>query len=187
MNKFFIKLILLLLAAGISACSSHPNAPEGFSMDYKPKEKKRIYTVATRQLPPEPVYGRLEYTRPPHVLPKKKPESMSGKPAPRILPVVQFTVDDKPFSEVAMILAATARYDHYCSSLISDNKFSINTLGTIDEIGDDIADKGKIRVIVDHVNRQVRFLAAESSPEYFNNKVIDNEYKSTSETEVISR
>jgi hypothetical protein len=62
--------------------------------------------------------------------------------------------------ETARVLAATARYSSYTAPSIAKNKISVTNLGTIDELARIIESKARVQVVVDHENREVRFLAA---------------------------
>jgi hypothetical protein len=53
-----------------------------------------------------------------------------------------------------------ARYSSYTAPSIAKNKISVKNLGTIDELARIIEGTAKVKVVVDHVNREVRFLAA---------------------------
>jgi hypothetical protein len=60
--------------------------------------------------------------------------------------------------ETAKILASMARYSSYTSPSLAKQKFSFESLGTIDELARIIGDKAGIKVVVDHDNKEVRFL-----------------------------
>jgi hypothetical protein len=56
-------------------------------------------------------------------------------------------------------LAATARYSSFTSPSIAADKISVKNIGTIDELARIIESKARVQVVVDHENRDVRFLA----------------------------
>lgn len=139
-------MAMLLIPAGCS--SSKP--------PLDPYKERKFFGVAMRQLPPEPVYNRLRLAHLPSPLPVKFREIRSDSV---IMPVFHYQVKQATLEEAARVLANTSRYTSYCSSVIADRKMDIETLGTIDEIGEFIGKKAGIKVVVDHANKEVRFLA----------------------------
>ncbi len=131
------------------------------------KKAPRVHSIAHRQLPPEPVYNRLRWVEPPEVMPKRERQYTDTRPL--ILPVFHLELQDSTLKEASLVLAGTARYHSYCSSLIADKKISVQSLGTIDELAELIASKANIRVIVDHTNKEVRFLAQQVNQPQFSN------------------
>lgn len=141
-----------------SGCASN-------SREWKPIPTQITYEVAHRQLPPEPVYNRLRWVRPPEVLPARLPKS--GE-APLIKPVIEFQVRNTPLEEVAQVLAASARYGSYCASSVATQRLTLQRLGTIDEIARAIEQEAKVAVVVDHERRMVRILRSRYvSPRFF--------------------
>jgi len=57
------------------------------------------------------------------------------------------------------VLAAISRYSSYTAPSIALEKISVDNLGTIDELAQIIGSKAHVQVIVDHPNKEVRFLA----------------------------
>jgi hypothetical protein len=136
----------LLLAVAAVACSSS-GATTG---------SVRLTRIATRQLPPEPVYGRLRWVRPPEVMPRRGiPTTAAGL----MLPVVHLQVDKAGVCEAAQIVGATVRYRTYCSSLIADKRVTLNMLGTLDELVGAISEESGAKIVVDHTNKEIRFVA----------------------------
>lgn len=142
-SKFLIGVITVAVLG--SGCSS--SAPAD-------KPVKQFLTT-TRQLAPEPVYNRVTMARPPEVLPVRE---VMYEGAPRVLPVIHLDLKGVTLETVAQTLAGSARYRSYCAAAIANRKFSIDALGTIDELADSISKKANVYVSVDHVNREVRFL-----------------------------
>lgn len=138
-----------LAVTALASCG--PTIPQ-----WKPYKEQAFYGVAVRQLPPQPVYNRLRLVYLPEPLPGKDLQVASYN---KILPVFEFEIGDGTIEEASRVLAETARYTSYCSSVIADRKFSFVGLGTIDELAAAISQKAAINVVVDHVNREVRFLA----------------------------
>jgi len=88
--------------------------------------------------------------------------------SPSLRTVFQLSLKDATLEETARVLAATARYSSYTAPSIAEQKTSIRNIGTIDELGRIIENKAQVQVVVDHENKEVRFLAAEAqSPRLF--------------------
>jgi len=124
--------------------------------EWQPPKQIRTFSVAMRQLPPEPVYSRLRIVRPPEVIPNAPRVDTQ---APAVVPVLHLEVKDMKLDEVARVLASAAQYSSYCSSLVAQQTLSLNRLGTLDELGAEVEKAAQIRVIIDHAGRQVKFLA----------------------------
>jgi len=87
---------------------------------------------------------------------------------PAIRPVFHFAIKDATLEETARVLAALARYSSFTAPSIAKRQFSSENLGTIDELAQIIGRKAQIEVIVDHENKEVRFLAPSSEePQLF--------------------
>ena len=132
--------------------------------EYQPIAKNSgLYMPSVRTTAPEPVYARTRWVRPPDVLPER--DSSDGKSAslgesPSLRPVFQLSLKNATLEETARVLAATARYSSYTAPSIAKDKISVTNLGTIDELARTIESKARVQVVVDHQNREVRFLAA---------------------------
>jgi len=150
MKHLFSILSLLGLSCNLIACSSQiPVATI--------KKEKKAYSVAYRQIPPQPTYGATRWVRPPTTFPSRKFEDRSSS---YVSPVVHYKVTEAPLKEAALVLAAITRYKSYCSSAIADQKVTIDTLGTLDELAQEIEVLTGIKVVVDHDNKEIRFLGS---------------------------
>ena len=133
--------------------------------EYQPIPKKNgLFMPSVRTAAPEPVYSRTRWVRPPEVLPQRDlPDGQSSQLAdsPSIRPVFQLTLSNATLEETARVLAATARYSSYTAPSIAKDKISVKNLGTLDELARIIESKARVQVVVDHQNREVRFLAAQ--------------------------
>ncbi|MBN8547978.1 MAG: hypothetical protein J0M12_01545 [Deltaproteobacteria bacterium] len=123
--------------------------------EWKPDQEKKAFAPIYHQVPPQPVYNRLRYVN----LPSTMPPAEITTNAKEILPVFHLDLKNATMEEAARALAATARFDSYCSSLIAERRISINRLGTIDELADEIETSADITVQVDRENHTVRFLS----------------------------
>ena len=155
MKVFSTSLFPLLLISSVFlvGCSSKDEHP-----------MKEIYRVSPRQLPPEATYSRLRWVHLPETHPSADMSQLPHRVAnrPKLLPVVHFTVEDLPMCEAATVLSGLGRYATYCSSKVKDKTVSLDALGTIDELAELIEQKYKVNVVVDHPNREVRFLSADT-------------------------
>lgn len=150
-------LIATLICASISGCSA---TPEAGTDDFR----QRTFAVATRQLPPEPPYNRLRWVHLPETLPSELP------PAPQasLETVLEFEVRNIPLEEAAQILAASSRYSSFTASTVAGSKVSLRTLGTLEEIADQLAAQAGARAFVDHSDRALRFVAGSTvAPRFF--------------------
>ncbi len=147
-NSQILRIFVAAVCLTQVACSNYRTTP---------LEKKRFQTfsMATRQLPPEPAYASTRWVRPTQVTPSR--ETPGNKVEP-ILPVVHYKVTDTPLCEAALVLAATTRYRSYCSSRLSGEKLSFEGLGTLDELAIEIAMLSGAEIIVDHSRGEIRFL-----------------------------
>jgi hypothetical protein len=131
--------------------------------DYQPIPKSSgLYMPSVRTVGPEPVYARTRWVRPPEVLPQRDTSSDSAglRDSPSLRPVFQLSLKNVTLEETARVLAATSRYSSYTAPSIAKDKISVTNLGTIDELARIIESKARVQVVVDHQNREVRFLAA---------------------------
>lgn len=149
LNSTSTLALFLVAIVSLSACG--PTLPT-----YKP-EKARLYsTYAVRQLPPEPVYNRLRYVHLPEPLPER---DKTASKRSVVLPIFEFQVENITLDEAALILASAMRYDSYAAPSIAERKVELTSLGTVDELAQQIAKHTGSYVFVDHNNRQIRFLA----------------------------
>ena len=140
---------------------------------WEPGDKKKVYGAAHQQLAPQPVYNRLRNVELPYVMPPQNVETAGEK----YFPVVHLELKNARLEEAAAALADLARYHSYCSGSIADRRISVNTLGTLDELAAEIETKSKIKVVVDHDNRAIRFLAGSVAPAFSDNEVSGHESK----------
>jgi len=134
--------------------------------DYQPIPRgPGLFMPSVRTVGPEPVYARTRWVRPPEVLPERDSESSTSaalRETPSLRPVFELSLRNTTLEETARVLAATARYSSYTAPSIANEKISVTNLGTIDELARIIESKARVQVVVDHENREVRFLAAQA-------------------------
>ncbi len=118
--------------------------------------ERKLFGISVRDHAPQPVYKRTRLVHLPSVVPPT-PQDLGR--APMILPVVHFELVDASLEDAARILGQTSRYTSYCASTIADKRVTLTALGTIDELASKISTLANIETIVDHHNREVRFLA----------------------------
>jgi hypothetical protein len=141
----FYVITLVSLAAG---CSSQSGI-------WKPDTKPKVFSIATRQLPPEATYSRLRWVRPEQVLPNA--ESESDELTPHIFPISHFSVKDSRLDESILVFAALNRYKSQCASSIAGKKITLDIIGNEHEIASAIEQQAGIKVHIDHDRKLIRF------------------------------
>lgn len=147
--------LALVLIAGCSSSTTSSVSPEKAS---------KAFTVANRQLAPEPVYNRLRWVQLPEVLPtaqytsSTKAKSQDSLKKPMMFPVINFELKDGTLQEASQMLAASSQYKAFCDPSFAANPISVTMLGTIHEIANKISEVSGIDVLIDHTNREVRFV-----------------------------
>ena len=160
-NYFGIKIAFapILLVLVVSGCSQHS----------APTSERKLFGISVRKHEPQPVYKRTRLAYLPAPIPVARTYNST---APLILPVIHFELADASLEEAAKVLGQTARYSSYCASTIAEKRISITALGTVDELAQAIAKSAKIETVVDHHNREIRFLADKENevtqPKLFN-------------------
>ena len=129
----------------------------GSSTKLKPEEKQ-VYRTAFRQLPPQPVYNRTRFVHLPEMAPSRELPKSSGS---AIIPVVHLELKNATLDEASSVLAAISQYSSYCASTVAKKRVTVNTLGTLQELADEISNKTGATVIIDHQNRQVRVISGD--------------------------
>ena len=156
MNRSSFALAVLMMFS-LSACVTGPKPYDSSS-----KENRTLFMPSYRTAGPEPVYARTRWVHPPEVLPERDSGSSATRTsydsAPTIQPVYRLSMKKATLEETAKILASMARYSSYTSPSLAKQKFSFENLGTIDELARIIGEKAGIKVVVDHDNKEVRFL-----------------------------
>ena len=133
--------------------------------EYEPNEKTKrtLFMPVVRSAAPEPVYARTRWVHPPDNLPTRDRPGAVEEPAleasPRLRSVFHLSLKNSSLEETARVLAATSRYSCYTAPSIAAEKISVDNLGTIVELARIIESKAHIQVVIDHQNKEVRFLA----------------------------
>ena len=153
----FSTLILGLVVCGVSVgCSTSDVKP----YDASGTKGRTLFLPSYRSAAPEPVYARTRWVHPPEVLPPRSGGSTESSyiTGPSLRPVYELTLKNASLEQTCKVLASMARYSSYTSPSLASQKFSIQNLGTIDELARIIEEKAGIKVVVDHENKEVRFL-----------------------------
>jgi hypothetical protein len=136
----------------------------GLPKDYEPpnESKRTLFMPSVRTAAPEPVYARTRWVLPPEVLPVRELPQNDDIPSetPSLRPVYHLKLKGSSLEETGRVLGAMARYSSYVAPSIAKNKISIENIGTLDELARIIEREGKVKVVVDHENREVRLLSA---------------------------
>ena len=152
LSQIFVALIVCGVSAGCSTSDVKPYEPTS-------KTGRTLFMPSYRVAGPEPVYARTRWTHPPEVLPgRSMGDTDSSYSTPPLRPVYELTLKDATLEQTCKVLASMARYSSYTSPSLAKEKFSFKNLGTIDELARTIEEKAQIKVVVDHENKEVRFL-----------------------------
>ncbi len=136
--------------------------------------ERKTFTVSYRHTAPQPVYSRVRWVYLPDVVPMKDGFALS-KSAP-IDPVVSLQLKNTSLPEAMMSLANIVRYRAECPSQLESVKVSLNAVGTIEELAQQIAKQAGEEIVVDHVSRVVRIQpspGAPVAPELFEEKPLE--------------
>ncbi len=129
----------------------------GCSSNDAPPVVAPVYSIASRQLPPEPVYNRTAWAALPQPIPGELPARgarMSQKLEVNLSGVMLGTASNR--------IGKLFGYRSYCSPSISDRRITLKERGDLDELAEALATKASIRVVVDHENRELRLFALDS-------------------------
>jgi len=151
------KLIVGLLVCGVSVgCSTSDVKP----YDGQGGKGRTLFLPSYRTAGADPVYARTRWVQPPEVLPARNTEDTDSSydRAPTLRPVYQLAMKNASLEQTCKVLASMARYSSYTSPSLAGQKYSFENLGTIDELARIIEQKAQIKVVVDHENKEVRFL-----------------------------
>lgn len=148
-----VGLTLCGLCAGCSTSDVKPYSPTS-------KNTRTLFMPSYTTAGAEPVYVRTKWVHPPEVLPPRSAESTGSSydRAPSLRPVYELNLKNATLEQTCKVLASMARYSSYTSPSLATQKFSFQNLGTIDELAQIIGQKAGIKVVVDHENKEVRFL-----------------------------
>lgn len=140
----------MTLILGVCSCSS--KMPEWSAENEKP----RVFKVSFRQTAPDPVYNRARWVHLPEIIPQRGPDTALS---PLYLPIVHLQFKNLRAEEAARLIAATAQYSSYCASSFAAQTVSINSLGTIDELAEELANQLGGKAMVDHRSRHVSIVS----------------------------
>lgn len=167
LNNTLLMALMLVAICQLTGCG--PTLPT-----YQPQKARRYLTYAVRQLPPEPVYNRLRYVHLPEPLPAR--DKLANENS-LMLPVFEFQVENVTLDEAALILASAVRYDSYAAPSIAEREVTLTSLGTVEELAQQLAKDTDSYVFVDHKNKQIRFLAQQGrDSDLSQRKVKQNEH-----------
>jgi len=148
---------LTLLAVALVGCVKGPKPYEADS-----KKGRTIFMPSYQAAAPAPTYSRTRWGQLPEVVPARELEGDNGDSshdtAPALRRVFQLNIKNGTLEETARVLGAMARYSSYTTPSLATRKVSFQSLGTIDELARIIGEKEQIKVVVDHENKEVRFL-----------------------------
>jgi hypothetical protein len=151
-SNILIGLLVCGVAVGCSTSDVKPYEPTA-------KSGRTLFMPSYRATGPEPVYSRTRWVHPPEILPARDSgDTESSYDSPSLRPVYELSLKNASLDQTCKVLASMARYSSYTSPSLAQEKFSFQNLGTIDELARIIEEKAQIKVVVDHENKEVRFL-----------------------------
>ena len=140
MRYAYIRCCFLVLA--FAACSEpRPHPP----IDY--------YPAAFRQLPPEPVYGRVTWS---HLPEPFKPRVHDN--APLLLPTMTFEFPRSTLGETVQALAQALGYTWSYPEDAAKRPIAIKMTATAEEILNEIGRQAQVYGVFDHDQRVVRVI-----------------------------
>lgn len=115
------------------------------------------YKPAYRQLPPEPVYGRMTWSMAPQPIRPKAREN-----SPFLMPNMVFTMPSAKFGDAVQTLAQSIGYGWEVDPELEGKRVAINTEGSVDEIAAVLEKQVGGSIYLDHENRIVRAVVVEA-------------------------
>ena len=153
MPRFLIFIFLILNLFCLTSCSK--------KKIYGPKD---TYSVATQQTPYEDVYYPVKWVRSPNPPLENKAVLKSNK---LIIPIYSYDFKNASLCEIGLGLAASLKYELFCSSKLTRRKANINFIGNPFEMKDFLEKQTNIKIIIDAPNKHISFLEKEVIvPEY---------------------
>lgn len=149
-NKKFNNILLAagILISGISACSSSDN-------------EKVIIPPVTEQAPEEPEYGTTFLSRPPYPVPEndevRKTQKLSTSHEE-----ITISAKNKYVEDIAKDIGKMTGYRPYVSAFIAKKRITLEISGDIDSVCAKVANESKSSVSVDHIAKEIRFVAGVS-------------------------
>jgi hypothetical protein len=143
-----LRVANILVAAGtcllLSGCSSEK--PKGPEIEY--------YQAAYRQLPPEPVYGRLMWSNLPAPIHPRARET-----APLLMPTMAFEFPRSNLGDTIQALAQAIGYTWSCPNDVAKRPIAIKMTAPVDQILREISRQGQVYGVLDHEQRVVRVVS----------------------------
>ncbi len=158
--------IAVLFTVSVVGCASSASKP------YSPSAKRRGFGLAYRQLAPDPVYKRTRLVYLPEPLPSA---NIEGANAPKFDPVIQLELKNLPIEQAADTFASAFQYKAFCEAKLIGRKLSFNGLGTMEELAGSLGKQEDIKVDIDHSTHTVRFMAKDTTPQFYSREVLRNE------------
>lgn len=156
-TRLILLSVLVLASISVGGCHRHGEK------EFEGGQKTEYYLPTLRQNAPEPVYSRTRWGHLPSVLPEREMPGTESRMAAvggeALRPVFHLQLKNSSLEETARVLAALSRYSSYTAPSIASKKLTIENLGTVDELAALISKKAEVQVLVDHENKEVRFLA----------------------------
>lgn len=113
-----------------------------------------------QQFAAEPIYHTRFIARPPRPVPHIKEEI---KPEMQFESSVSVSARNEFLEKVVKEIASQSGYRPYVSGIIAKRRVSIDASGSLDSVSKQLAESAKASVSVDHLARELRFMAGEKN------------------------
>lgn len=147
-NTFNHILVGMIISSAIFGCSSSD-------------EGKKIIPPATRQAPDEPVYGTTFLSRPPHPVPESQ-EVIRPKSIVASGEEISISATNKYVEDIVKEISEKSGYRPYVSAFIAKKRISITSSDDLEGTCAKVANEAKASVSVDHIAKEIRFMAGVS-------------------------
>jgi hypothetical protein len=144
-SKIYHLLTIGLIALIVVGCSSDGKLD--------PDRTLEVYNVSFRQTAPQPTYKRTTWVLSPENIPAPEAPFSSG---PAIFPVYTLNIKNSSIRELMQLLSETSRYASFCEGKQCNSRISINAVGTVEELAQEITKRSNVNLIVDHDAHEIR-------------------------------
>lgn len=142
-----IRLGIIILILSLSACT--PTTPQS----------KEYYSVATDKTASPEVYYPARWVRSPSPIVKKNTVIKSNI---KIIPTFHYKLGKSNLCEIATAISASLKYSSYCISTLEEKILDFDLIATPYEAKDYIEENTGIYIVIDNLNKEIRFLSGKN-------------------------
>ena len=147
------KFVLNIFAAGILMC--------GISACTSSKKEEIILPPVYQQAPDEPEYGTVFLSRPPYPVPEND-TVQNSKSLSASHEEITISAKNKYVEDIVKDIGKLSGYRPYVSAFIAKKRISLDISGDLDSVCAKVANESKSSVSVDHIAKEIRFVAGVS-------------------------